>query len=301
MRILVTGGTGLIGVPLCHKLASSGHEVIVLTRNPAAHAGRLSRRVRLEQWDGRTPAGWGHLLTGQTAIINLAGENPAHWRWTPAHRKRVLESRLHAAQAIAEAIHSAAQPPCVLLQASAVGYYGDCGDDLVIEASPPGDDWRAQVCVAWEDATAGLDVRRCLLRIGIVLDSQGGALPAMLLASRLYGKCMGSGKQWIPWIHTHDVARSIHFLLDEPKASGVFNLTAPHPETNRHLMQALSSITARPPLLPVPAWALWLALGEMATTVLDSQRVLPERLLALGFHFQFDSLVDALRHLLEVR
>jgi len=296
MRIVITGGTGLIGTPLVKLLARDGHEVIVLSRNPKAKA--VPAGARLLRWDARTPDGWGHLIDGDTAIINLAGENTASWLWTDAHKQRIRDSRLAASAAVAAAIANAPQPPRALLQASAVGYYGDTGDDMVVEQSPPGDDWRARLCVEREAATAGLAVRRCLLRIGIVLDRGGGAFPPMLLGARLLGRQIGSGRQWVPWVHNHDVARAVRFLLRSERASGPYNLVAPQPLTNAALMRHIGEGVGTPSLFSMPERALRAAVGELADAVLVSQRVLPQRLTDLGYSFLFPTAEDALRHLL---
>jgi uncharacterized protein (TIGR01777 family) len=296
MRIIITGGTGLIGMPLVKLLARDGHEVIVLSRNPNAKTAPAG--AHMLRWDARTPESWGYLVDGDTAIVNLAGENPASWLWTDAHKQRIRDSRLAASAAVAEAIMAAPQTPRALLQASAVGYYGDTGDDIAIEQSPPGDDWRARLCVEWEDATAGLPVRRCLLRIGIVLDRSGGAFPPMLLGARLLGRQIGNGRQWVPWVHNHDVARAIRFLLRSERADGAFNLVAPQPQTNAAFMRYIGEGTGTPSLFTMPERVLRAAVGEMADTVLASQRVLPQRLSELGYSFLFPTAEDALRHLL---
>ncbi len=297
MRIIITGGTGLIGRPLAAMLAHGGHDVIVLSRNPGAYT--LPHGVRAVQWDAKTHNGWGHLLDDpETAIVNLAGENPANWRWTQAHKQRVLQSRLDATHAVVGAIRAAKHPPQVLLQASAVGYYGDTGAAIVTESTPPGDDWRAQVCVDWEAAAASLSVRTAILRVGIVLDQQGGALPAFLAAANLFGSRLGPGTQWLPWVHNHDVAAAIRYLLKHDSAQGPFNLVAPNPLTNEAFMEVVARVRGRTPIIPVPAVALKLAMGEMATTVLDSQHILPKGLLDAGYEFHFPHAEAALRDIL---
>jgi uncharacterized protein len=291
VRVIITGGTGVIGKRLA-MLLSPDHEVIILSRNPQSVTD-MPAGVQVQGWDARTANGWGHLLNGDTAIVNLAGKNPANWRWTAAHKRAVLESRIQAGKAVVEAVRNASQKPCVLLQASAVGYYGNRGDEILTEDSTPGQGFRAEVCLEWERVTASLDIRQCWLRIGIVLTKSGGAFPPMLLGSQMLGRQLGDGRQWIPWIHNEDTARAIQFLMMQENASGIFNLCAPEPVTNRVFMQTLGQVIHRPPIVPVPEFALRLALGEMAGTVLDSQRVLPKRLLEAGFNFGFSTIKEA--------
>ena len=307
MRILITGGTGLIGRALIDLLLPEGHDIIVLSRNPARAA--LPAGVQVAGWDARSAQGWAHLAEGADAIVNLAGESiagagaiPA--RWTAARKRRILESRLHATQAVVEAIDQVRTKPRVLVQGSAVGYYGGRVDDVVLdEEAPPGDDFLAEVAVQWEAASAPVEamgVRRAIARTGLVLSAVGGSLPPTLLPFKLFlGGPLGHGLQWWPWIHIRDEARALVFLITEPRAAGPFNLTAPNPVTNREFAHALGQVMGRPSLLPTPAFILRLALGEMADLLLKGQRAIPKRLLALGFEFEFPELDMALRDLLQ--
>lgn len=300
MRILITGGTGLLGKPLVRLLAGHDHEVIVLSRDPARAARTFARAgpsgVRIVGWDGRTSAGWGALIAN-SAVVNLAGATPAHWRWTPAYRERILGSRLHAGEAILQAI-ARHGPPEVLIQASASGYYGDRGGELLSEVCPPGRGFRAEVCSAWEASTADTSARCCVLRTGMVLAREGGAFPPLLLFARLLGRRLGNGRQWAPWVHHADVSHAIEFLIERPALSGPFNLCAPEPAQHAAFMRALHCALRRPGLVTLPAWALRLALGELSSVVLDSQRMAPRRLLEAGFTFAYPQLDGALRHLL---
>ncbi len=307
MRILITGGTGLIGRALIDLLLPEGHDIIVLSRNPARAA--LPAGVRVAGWDARSAQGWAHLAEGADAIVNLAGESiagagaiPA--RWTAARKRRILESRLHATQAVVEAIDQVRTKPRVLVQGSAVGYYGGRVDDVVLdEEAPPGDDFLAEVAMQWETASAPVEamgVRCAIARTGLVLSAAGGSLPPTLLPFKLFlGGPLGHGLQWWPWIHIRDEARALVFLITEPRAAGPFNLTAPNPVTNREFAHALGQVMGRPSLLPTPAFVLRLALGEMADLLLKGQRAIPKRLLALGFEFEFPELDMALRDLLQ--
>jgi uncharacterized protein (TIGR01777 family) len=302
MRIVITGGTGLIGSALAGDLGGAGHEVVVLTRDPDK-APPLGPNARAAQWDGGTPAGWASLLDGDTAIVHLAGESIAAGRWSEARKRRIRESRIESGKAVIAAIRQAAEKPRVLLQGSAVGYYGPCGDEVVTESHPAGDDFLARVCVEWEGSTAEaetLGVRRAVLRTGVVLSAAGGALPRMALPFRLMaGGPLGGGRQWFPWIHVADEVGAIRFLLERQDARGPFNLTAPRPLTNRDFSRALGRALKRPSFAPAPAFALRLLLGEMAEALLTGQRAVPHRLLELGYEFRYPEAPGALHDLLD--
>jgi uncharacterized protein (TIGR01777 family) len=302
MRIIITGGTGLIGGALARDLGEAGHEVIILTRDPA-RSGPLPPGTRAVQWDGRTAAGWSSLLDGETAIVHLAGESIAAGRWSEARKRRIRESRVASGGAVLAAIRQAAEKPRVLLQGSAVGIYGPCGDEVVTESHPPGNDFLASVCVDWEGATAeaeSLGVRRAVLRTGVVLSDAGGALPRIALPFRLMaGGRLGSGRQWFPWIHIADEVGAIRFLLEREDARGPFNLSAPRPLTNRDFSRALGKTLHRPSLAPAPGFALRLVLGEMADMLLYGQRAVPQRLLEHGYAFRYPEALGALRDLLD--
>lgn len=300
MRVILTGGSGLIGRAVAAELGACGHEAIVLTREPAK-VRDLPAGARAERWDGRTAAGWGGLLDRESAIVHLAGEPIADGRWTEERKRRILSSRVESSAAVVAAITAAAVKPRVLLQASGVGYYGDTGDREVGEGDPPGDDFLARTCVAWEAATAAVEalgVRRALLRTGVVLAREGGALPKMLLPFRLgVGGPLGDGRQWLPFIHLADEVGAIRFLLEHAGAAGPFNLCAPHPVRNADFARALGRAAHRPSFLPTPAFALRLALGELAQALLTGQRALPRHLQSLGYSFHFPVLEGALADL----
>lgn len=300
MRVVITGGSGLIGRALAASLAGDGREVVVLSRDPAAVKG-LPAGVRAEGWDGRTSAGWGHLVAG-AVVVHLAGEGIASGRWTAARKQRIRDSRIRSSRAVAQAIEAAAEKPRVLLQGSAVGYYGPRGSQEVSEDQPPGEGFLAEVCVEWEAATAGVEelgVRRPILRTGVVLSTEGGALPKMLLPFRLFaGGPVGGGEQYFPWIHIDDEVGAIRFLLDQEEATGPYNLTAPNPLTNRAFSRVLGRVLGRPSALPAPAFALRLALGEMADMLLTGQRAVPQRLQLAGYTFRYPQAEEALRSLL---
>lgn len=301
MRVIVTGGTGLIGRRLVPELVHAGHETIVLSRNPNAVQVPFPDGVTLNRWDALTPEGWGHLISADTAIVNLAGENVLHWRWTLTHRRIVLRSRLDAVQAVLQAVETAPETPRVLIQASAVGYYGTRGDMALGEVSPPGTGWRAEVCKLWEaevELIESLGVRHAMLRIGTVLERGGGALPLLALGARFMASRLGSGTQWFPWVHNADVAGAIRYIIENETLSGPVNLVAPEPVPNTVLMHELGHALRWPAFIPVPGPLLRLAVGEMATTILDSQRVYPTRLNTCGYRFHYPVLSDALDDLL---
>lgn len=306
MRVIITGGTGQIGRALVQELIFGGYEVVVLSRRPAQVSG-LPPRVEVAAWDGRTAQGWGHLADGALAIVNLAGENlagagflPA--RWTAERKQLIRESRLNAGRAVVEAVAQAQLKPRVVVQASGIGHYGNRGDEVLTEAAAPGADFLARLTVEWEASTAGVTaagVRHVSIRSGVVLSPTEGALARLLLPYRFFvGGPFGSGRQWLAWIHPADEVAAIRFLIEHPQASGPFNLCAPQPLTNAEFGRVLGRVLGRPSWLPVPAFALRLALGEVASTVLEGQRAIPQKLLDLGFRFRFPDAESALRDLL---
>ena len=302
MRAIITGGSGLIGSALAADLLKDGHEVIVLSRDPQRQQSRMPSGVRLERWDGRSAQGWGHLVEDAWAIVNLAGENIAEGRWSENRKRSIVESRVLAGKAVAQAVIQAEHKPAVVVQSSGIGYYGTHADELINEDSPAGTDFMSQICQQWEPASAAVEqagVRRVVVRNGVVLSLQGGAFPRMLLPFRFFvGGPLGSGRQWISWIHLRDEIAGLRFLMENPGSSGVYNLTAPHPVQNRDFEQAVGRAMHRPAIIPTPAIAIQLLFGEMAITVLEGQRALPERLEREGFVFGFPHIEEALRDLL---
>lgn len=309
MKILITGGTGLIGRTLIADLVRCGHSVTVLTRDSQRAALRLPRGVSAYPWDAKTLEGWGHRVAETDAIVNLAGESIAGERlsailtrrWTPEVKARIRASRVEIGALLSEAIRQADQKPAIFLQASAVGYYGPASEREMEESAPPGDDFLAQVCVAWEDSTASVEalgVRRVILRTGLVLAREGGILPIMLLPVKTFvGGPLGDGKQAVPWIHLADEVAAIRFLLEHEVTQGPYNLSAPHPVTQAEFARVAGRVLGRPTAISTPTLALKLALGEKAALVLEGQRAVPRRLLEAGFGFQFENLEDALRDL----
>ena len=300
MRVIITGGSGLIGRKTTDLLASAGHEVVVLSRNPARAAKRgMPHGARVEAWDARSGDGWYELVNANAVIVNLAGENIAHWRWTKKHKEKVVESRMGTARAVVDAIRRSRRTPRLVLQASAVGYYGNRGDEELTEFSAAGAGFLAELCKQWEKAIpVAVPGRRAFLRFGVVLSRRGGAFRPMLWASRMGVRRMGKGQQWLPWVHEDDVASAIRFLMLNETISGPFNIVSPESATFREFFRMLAKVRRKPAIIPVPGFALKLSMGEMAAAMLDSQRVVPRKLIDAGFEFRYDSLEDALRQLM---
>jgi len=300
MRIIITGGSGLIGKALVGALVECGHEVMVLSRNPEQTQQQFRRAgltgVQAARWDGQTVGDWGALISRQSAIVNLAGASPAHWHWTHAYRRRILESRLHAGEALMRAMERYGAP-AVFVQASAAGYYGDRGQELLTEQSASGVGFRAEVCRAWEASTLQAKTRHCILRTGFVFAAHAGIFPSFALFARMLGKRLGDGRQWMPWIHIDDVAKAITYLVEQPALSGPFNLCAPQLVTHLDFLRQARYVLRRPGLIGLPTFALKAALGELSTVVLDSQRLLPQRLMEANFTFDYPQLDQALRRL----
>ncbi|MEC8023204.1 MAG: TIGR01777 family oxidoreductase [Myxococcota bacterium] len=300
MQILVTGGTGFIGQHLVRRLESEGHSVAVATRSPARAAPRLGPNVTLI--DITQSSDFAESVGRADAVVNLAGESVVGGRWT-ANRKRVLrDSRIQVTETLVQAMRAAETPPEVLVSASAIGIYGDSGDQRCIEDTPPAADFLAQLCVDWEAAALEaleLGVRVVLPRIGVVLGPDGGALDKMLPAFRLgMGGVIGSGQQYFSWIHIEDMVRLLCHSVSDRKYRGPFNATAPHPVRNYEFTKTLGRVLKRPTAIPVPSFALKAALGEASTTILGGQRVFPEQVQAWGFEFNFPEVAQALSNVL---
>jgi len=294
--ILLSGATGLVGGRLVRALAKAGLPVRALTRDPAAARAQLPAGAEPVGWDGiRAPA---EAVAGAAAVVHLAGEPVFAGRLTPRRRARIRESRVFSTRSLAAALGELppGQRPELFLCASAVGYYGSRGEELLDESAAPGQGFLAEVCQEWEGAArAAAGVRRVLLRIGIVLAREGGALPRLALPFRLgLGGRLGSGRQWLPWIHVDDLVRLILHGLRDASLEGAVNATAPEPVRNAALASALGRVLHRPALLPVPALALRAALGELAQELLASRRVVPRRALEAGFQFSHVEVESAL-------
>ena len=294
MKVLISGATGLIGSALIPVLASGGHEITRLTRSPGGE-----NDVR---WDPEAGTIDGP-LEGHDAVVHLAGESIAEGRWTPVRKRRIMESRKKGTRLLAESVARLATPPGVMVSASAVGYYGDRGNEVLREDSPPGSDFLAEVCKAWEaaaDPAREAGIRVVHPRNGVVLSTGGGALARLLPIFKLGGGGrIGSGRQWWSWIAVDDVVGAVVHALTRDSVEGPVNLGSPNPVTNAEFTRVLGKILNRPTIFPLPAPAARLMLGEVADALLlASQRVEPAKLKESGYEFRFPELEGALRHLL---
>lgn len=297
-KALITGGTGFIGKKLAVELFRDGYDLVVVSRNPRKAKQELGIPCEVLQWDLMSGPISGDRLQGVTHVVHLAGESIAEGRWTEARKKAVLDSRVlgtrNLMRSLQDMIARGLAAPGAVVSASAIGFYGDRGDETLSEDSTAGEGFLADVCKAWEKESLGLEgsglpkgVRAAALRLGIVLGRGGGALEKMLPAFAAgAGATLGSGKQWMSWVDVDDVIESICFALREERVSGPLNVVAPGPVTNKAFSQALASALHRPLLLSAPGAALRAGMGEMSVLLLGSQRVLPTRLEALGFRFR---------------
>ena len=297
MRVVMTGATGFIGLPLRNRLLAEGYSVVVLSRSPAP--AQSGANLKWITWEPGKPNGWEEALDGADGVINLAGEPIPAKRWTAAQKEKIRASRVETTRALVGAIGKATQKPKVLLNASAIGYYGPREDETVVEETEPGKDFVSRVCIEWESEAKKAEaygVRVVGLRTGIVLGQGGGALAKMLLPFKLFiGGPLGTGRQWFSWIQLDDEIGLILHLLNHDGASGPVNFTAPNPVTMKEFCRSLGKVLGRPSWAPVPSFMLRLLLGEMADVVLTGQRVLPQKALKLGYTFKYPDLADALR------
>ena len=297
MRVVIIGGNGMIGRALTKELLAQGHRITILTRK-AIHEQRAG--ILQQRWDGKDAAQLAKYLDGQEVVVNLAGESIGKSRWSAERKQLIWSSRVTVGKALAETIATLPVKPGVVIQASAIGFYGT-GMEPFDESSPQGSDWLATVCKDWEDSVQtlkGPGIRLVVIRSGIVLAREGGVLAQLELPVRLFaGGPIGSGKQWISWITLQDEVRAIRFLIERSDCEGVYNLTAPDPVSNKRMGKTLAREIHRPYWLPLPSFLLELVLGEMSLLVLKGQDVLPVRLLRAGFKFDFANLEPALHDL----
>ncbi|MFW5734497.1 MAG: TIGR01777 family oxidoreductase [Oceanidesulfovibrio sp.] len=313
MKIVITGGTGFIGNSLTRNLLARGGQVAVITRDVdrgkreliGQRSGNQVEQDALERGD-LTVATWEDMATvvdGADAVVNLAGASIFGQRWTDEQKKRILNSRLKAGESVMDALAKAAKKPAVLVQGSAVGYYG-LSSEPKDEDSSAGDGFLAETAVRWEESTQdaeSMGVRRVIVRTGVVLGRNGGALEQFVRPFKLFaGGVIGSGKQWLSWVHMDDEVGAIEFLMDREDLSGPFNITAPDPETMTDFVRTLGRALKRPAWLPMPSFVIKVMLGEMGEQlILSGQRVLPKRLQESGYTFRFPRLKDALEDLLQ--
>jgi hypothetical protein len=301
MHIVIAGGSGFLGSALAHALTSEGHDVAVLTRRESNRSA--APPLSFVRWTPDGNAGpWARVIDGASAVINLSGESIAGKRWSPAQKTMLRDSRLLATGSLTAAIRQASLPPGAFISGSAVGYYGDRGEETLTESSPAGTDFLATLARDWEAAASAVShvTRVALVRTGIVLDRRGGALPKMLPPFKMFaGGPLGTGTQYMSWIHKDDWVRLVTWMLTAEGARGPLNATGPSPVTNAEFSKALGHVLKRPSLLPAPAFALRIALGEMADALLLSgQRALPVRATDLGFSFRYSNIDEALASVL---
>jgi uncharacterized protein (TIGR01777 family) len=305
MKVVIAGGSGFLGSPLAWAWAEEGHDVRVLTRSLAP--GQAQHESGTGK-PGITRVGWipdgsaGQLareFDGAAAVINLSGESIAGKRWSAARKQALRDSRVLSTRSMVAALAESTNPPATLINGSAVGYYGNRGDEPLTEESAPGEDFLAQLCVEWEgeaQKAARSGVRLVLLRTGLVLERTGGVLQQMMRPFRFFaGGPVGGGRQYMPWVHRHDWVEMVRWIVDTPAMTGPVNVTAPHPVTNAEFARALGRALHRPALVPAPRFALKIALGEMADAVVSGQRAFPKRAQAAGYHFRYPEIDIAFR------
>jgi uncharacterized protein len=297
MKILMSGSHGLVGKALTKSLTNDGHEVVRLVRHNRSLG---SLEVEWDPNQGRIDA---EHLEGNDVVVHLAGESIAGGRWTSAKKRAIRDSRVNGTLLLSESLARLSRPPSLFLSASAIGYYGDRGDDLLTETSAPGNDFLADVCVEWENATrlaVEKGIRTIHTRFGIILDAGGGALAKMLTPFRMgIGGRIGDGKQWMSWIALDDVVNGLRFLMEEPSTRGPVNFVTPNPVTNAEFTKTLGRVLSRPTLFPVPVFGARLAFGEMADALLlSSQKVEPSVMKTKAYQFKWPTLEPALRHVL---
>ena len=310
MKVLIAGGTGFLGRTLAGRLLAEGHTVTVLSRRgggartpPRTPADQVASPALLTWAQDGTAGAWASALDGVDAVVNLAGESIAARRWSAAEKARIRDSRILATRSLVAAIRAVARPPQVFVSGSAQGFYGSRGDEVLTEDAAPGDDFLAGVCVAWErEALEARPVvkRVVLVRASLVLDGREGALPQMLRPFRLFaGGPVGSGRQFMSWIHREDWVNLLRWALQNDAVDGPLNAASPQPLRNADIARAIGKALGLPSVMPAPAVAVRLALGEMADALLlSSQRVVPARATALGFAFRFPDFDAALRDVL---
>lgn len=297
-RVIISGAAGFLGQALCRALHGD-YEIVALSRDTMRAAGVIGEYAKAVEWDARTAGDWARLVEGAHAIINLAGENLAVGRWTQPKRDSIMQSRTNSASAIVDAVSGAKVKPAVVIQASAVGYYGSRDDELLDEDSGVGSGLLADVCRRTESMAARVEragVRYVAIRSGLVLSAEGGVLPKFMMPYRFYlGGTLGNGRQWFSWISLIDEIAALRFLMENPALKGAFNLTSRNPVTLGQFSRTLGQVLRKPAWTTVPAVVLRLVFGQMADEVLlASQKAIPKRLLEAGFTFQYPELRTAL-------
>lgn len=300
MKVLITGATGLIGRALCHSLSRESHTVVALSRSPETTRGLAV--AELHKWDPRSGQFPARALVGVDAVIHLAGEPIVARRWSEEQKKRIRDSRVLTTRRLVDALRPLDSKPAVFVCGSAVGFYGDRGDEQLVETAPVGKGFLSEVCQEWEKEAARaseLGMRVVEVRTGVVLSADGGALPKMLAPFKLgLGGRLGSGKQWFPWIHIQDIVGIFYHAMLTSSLEGPVNGVAPEAATNAEFTRQLARVLHRPAFLPVPELALRVLMGEMAEALFASQRVVPKAAIASKYEFHYQSLTPALEDLL---
>nr|AIA16040.1 TIGR01777 family protein [uncultured bacterium] len=301
-RVIVTGATGLIGKALCRRLIEKGYAVVVFSREPETARQAVPGAAEYVAWTPGESGPWVAAVDGAYAVISLAGASIAGKRWSPQYKQQILNTRTLGTRGLVKAMAQASRKPRVLISGSAVGYYGFRDDTPLDEAATPGDDFLANVVKAWEAEAVKaetLGIRTVLIRTGIVLDKQEGALPQMMLPFRLFaGGPVLPGTQWFSWVHLADEVGIILWALEDERVRGPVNATAPEPATNKTFSSTLGKVMGRPAWAPVPGFALRIIVGEAEQLLTTGQRVLPKKAQDLGYQFQFPTLEPALRNIL---
>ena len=301
MKVIIAGGTGLVGTELTKDLIDRGYEVWILTRG--LNQKKVHPRAHLVQWDGMTSKNWGNLVEDMDAIVNLAGESIEGWRWTPKKKKAVVESRIQTGSAIIEAVRNSIHKPEVVLQVSGADYYpSDLNKEFAI-SSTPGSGFMGEAAVLWEQSTKQveeMDVRRVVMRSAQVMAHRGGSLAKIVLPFKFFvGGPLGSGEQWWTWIHIEDCAAAMVFLIENRDINGTLNLCSPQPIRMKDFGRILAKVLNKPYWFSVPAFALKLVLGEMSALVLNGRKLYPDILQNAGFEFKYPDLHHALKSLLK--
>ena len=303
MRVLLIGATGFIGKPLVEKLVARNHEVYIFTRNDKKTRSLFGDKVHIQQWKADDYIILQEYAHKVDVVINLAGENLSSKRWSGDQKRKILSSRVNIGKALSFALKQSEDKPYLLIQASAIGYYGYSEEKVFTERSPVGDGFLPMVAQQWEDSVRNIvedNTRKIFIRSGVVLGREGGLLPQMLKTFRLFmGGHLGTGNQWLSWIHIDDATEAIVRLVETPGLGGPYNLTAPNPVTMKEFASTLGKVLNRPSWFPVPSFVLETVFGDMAREImLQGQKVMPRKLQEIGFEFQYNDLESALTDLM---
>jgi uncharacterized protein (TIGR01777 family) len=302
MRIIIAGGTGLIGSKLANQFLNDGHEIFMLSRRPEKFQKKFPSNITLVQWDGKSLGEWGKFINGAQVIIFLNGMNISSGRWTKKRKQEIIESRVIPGSILSEAIMKSSKKPDILIHASGVGFYGSNPNVIFNEASPPGDDFASYVCVKNEQSTQSIEnfgIRRVIIRQAPVLSKDSIILSRMKLPFFFFvGGTLGSGNQWFPWIHIEDHVNAIRMLIEKSQATGIYNLVSPIATTNKEFAHTISEVIKRPSWLPIPPFVLKAIFGEMASLLLEGQHLTTEKLIQMGFQFQYPDIHSALTQIL---